>query len=176
MALPFITWCRRRLATLFSVVLKMSIEKLFNSYVTLRATPFLGDELEKHYRLIFGQMRYVRNLFLQVGFLLLHSVTQGVHDETPVASVSSYCLDLSPSLSHYFSFLPYPFPPPRSRSSSCTFSLGNLFLALSNTLFYHFCSENELIPKFRQFQGRWRCATRHSFEHFLNLCYLHRAL
>ena len=50
----------------------MSTEKLFNLYVTLRAT-FLGDELEKCYRLIFGHMRYVRNLFLQVGFLLLHS-------------------------------------------------------------------------------------------------------
>lgn len=147
---------------------------MFNLYVTLRATPFLGDELEKYSRLIFGQMRYVRNLFLQVGFLLLHS---GGCPRRNASCINFQLLPRPISKSFpYFGFLLYPFPPARSQSSFSTLSLGNLFLGLSHILSYHFCSENEPIPKFRQFQGRWTCATWHSFENFLNLCYFYHAL
>ena len=37
--------------------------------------------------------------------------------------VASHCLELSPSLSHYFSLLYYPFPPALFRFSSCMLSL-----------------------------------------------------
>jgi hypothetical protein len=49
--------------------------------------------------------------------------SHGLRETTPAHSGSSYCLDLSASLSQYFSFLLYRSPPISSRYSSSTFSL-----------------------------------------------------
>jgi hypothetical protein len=69
---------------------------------------------------------YVYSIFKYVIFKLIPAAPlQAFHEATSAHAVSSYCLDLCPSVSHCFSFLLYPYPPSPSRSSPYTFSLGS---------------------------------------------------
>ena len=59
-----------------------------------------------------------------VNFLLLQFGSESLHVISEAESLSRYSRDLSPSVSHYFSFFLFRSPAPQSSSSSSSFSFS----------------------------------------------------
>lgn len=80
-----------------------------------------------------------------VNFLLLQFGSESLHEVSEADSLSSYVRDLSPSVSHYFSFFLFRSPVPSQSSSSFSSSSSSLSSSSLSFCFVVWASISQLV-------------------------------